>query len=103
MPNRLLNLFVYIKIRRYVQVAPNHSYLSYLSMTTNPLPAAVAAELLDAFRLHYHRFESGIHEAVTTSADTVVLWRLGDDLDQYISLVNEVVNLNYCMLYYSNI
>lgn len=48
------------------------------------------SELLEAFRNHYQRFERNVHDAVTNSADTVVLWRLGDDLDQYISLVTEV-------------
>ena len=48
------------------------------------------SELLEAFRSHYQRFERSVHDAVTNSADTVVLWRLGDDLDQYISLVTEV-------------
>jgi hypothetical protein len=48
------------------------------------------SELLEAFRNHYHRFERSVHDAVVNSADTVVLWRLGDDLDQYTSLVTEV-------------
>jgi hypothetical protein len=48
------------------------------------------SELLEAFRSHYQRFERSVHDAVTNSSDTVVLWRLGDDLDQYISLVTEV-------------
>lgn len=63
-------------------------------MATISLPVAAAAELLDAFCSHYHRFESNVHEAIATSADTVVLWRLGDDLDQYTGLINEVVFLN---------
>jgi hypothetical protein len=48
------------------------------------------SELLEAFRNHYRCFERNVHDAVTNSADTVVLWRLGDDLDQYTSLVTEV-------------
>lgn len=64
--------------------------LSQTSMSINPLPEAAAQELLDAFRSHYRRFESSIQEAVSNSADSVVLWRLGDDLVQYTSLVNEV-------------
>lgn len=48
------------------------------------------SELLEAFRNHYHRFERSVHDAVVNSADTVVLWQLGDDLDQYTSLVTEV-------------
>ncbi|KAJ7456996.1 hypothetical protein FB451DRAFT_1341984 [Mycena latifolia] len=46
-------------------------------------------ELLNAFRAHYRRYENAAHDAVANSADAVVLWRLGDDLDQYIGLVNE--------------
>lgn len=47
-------------------------------------------ELLDAFREHYRRYEASVRDAVANFADTVVLWRLGDDLEQYIVLVNEV-------------
>ncbi|KAJ7092053.1 hypothetical protein B0H15DRAFT_777894 [Mycena belliarum] len=50
-------------------------------------------ELLDAFREHYHRYVSSVQDAVTNSADTVVLWRLGDDLEQYINLIEEVFYL----------
>ncbi|KAJ7922570.1 hypothetical protein B0H13DRAFT_2409610, partial [Mycena leptocephala] len=46
-------------------------------------------ELLNAFRAHYRRYENAVHEAVVNSTDAVVLWRLGDDLDQYLGLVNE--------------
>lgn len=47
-------------------------------------------ELLNAFRSHYRRYENAVHEVVNNPTDAVVLWRLGDDLDQYIGLVNEV-------------
>jgi hypothetical protein len=50
-------------------------------------------ELLEAFRVHYRRYEAAVRETVTNSADAVVLWRLGDDLEQYIALVNEVGHL----------
>ncbi|KAJ7482725.1 hypothetical protein FB451DRAFT_1338260 [Mycena latifolia] len=46
-------------------------------------------ELLNAFREHYHCYESSVHEAISNSADAIVLWRLGDDLDEYLGLVNE--------------
>ncbi|KAJ7769142.1 hypothetical protein DFH07DRAFT_954373 [Mycena maculata] len=46
-------------------------------------------ELLNAFREHYHRYERTVREAIANSADAVVLWRLGDDLNQYMGLVNE--------------
>ena len=55
-----------------------------------PLNPTSGSELLEAFQRHYQRFERSVHDAVINSADTVVLWRLGDDLDQYISLVTEV-------------
>ncbi|KAK7016492.1 hypothetical protein R3P38DRAFT_2412740, partial [Favolaschia claudopus] len=46
-------------------------------------------ELLNAFRQHYHRYESRVHEAIANSADAMVIWRLGDDLEQYLGLVDE--------------
>ncbi|KAF8058661.1 hypothetical protein FPV67DRAFT_1391617, partial [Lyophyllum atratum] len=49
--------------------------------------------LLDEFRQRFHRFRSSIVEAVNNSADTVVLWRLGDDLQQYVGLVNEYASI----------
>jgi hypothetical protein len=48
------------------------------------------SELLDAFRLHYRQLEAQVREAVTASADTVVLWRLSDDHDEYTGLIHEV-------------
>lgn len=48
------------------------------------------ADLLNAFRAHYHRFTQVVHEAITSHADSTVLARLGDDLDEYLVLVNEV-------------
>ncbi|KAF8155353.1 hypothetical protein K438DRAFT_1687456, partial [Mycena galopus ATCC 62051] len=50
---------------------------------------AAQQELLDAFREHYHRYEVSVQEAVRNSLDTVVLWRLGDDLEQYSGLLGE--------------
>ena len=46
--------------------------------------------LLVAFRSHYHRFHSAIREAIQNLADSNILARLGDDLDEYSSLVAEV-------------
>lgn len=51
---------------------------------------AALEELLNAFRSHYRRYEHAVHAAVANPTDAVVLWRLGDDLDQYFGLVNEV-------------
>ncbi|KAJ7886337.1 hypothetical protein B0H13DRAFT_2020607, partial [Mycena leptocephala] len=53
------------------------------------LTGPAADELLNAFRAHYRRYENAVHEAIANSTDAVVLWRLGDDLDQYLGLVNE--------------
>lgn len=46
--------------------------------------------LLEAFRANYFRFEQAIHNAVTETYDSVVLARLGDDVDEYLSIANEV-------------
>lgn len=54
------------------------------------VPGTALQELLHAFREHYHRYEGAVRDAVTNSADSVVLWRLGDDLNQYLGLVQEV-------------
>ncbi|KAF8882085.1 hypothetical protein BD779DRAFT_1394954, partial [Infundibulicybe gibba] len=45
--------------------------------------------LLNAFRAHYHHFDQAVQEAMAGSADSVVLARLGDDLDEYAALVRE--------------
>lgn len=60
------------------------------SETSIPHHETTVAELLDAFRFHYRQLETRVREAVTSSADTVVLWRLSDDRDEYTGLVNEV-------------
>jgi hypothetical protein len=46
--------------------------------------------LLDAFRIHYGRYEAAVQEAVQNSTDSLVLARLGDDLAEFSSLVEEV-------------
>jgi hypothetical protein len=46
--------------------------------------------LLSAFRTHYYRFEQAVNEAKAVSADSNVLARLGDDLDEYSDLVTQV-------------
>ncbi len=50
---------------------------------------AALQELLNAFRQHYHSYETTVRDAVANSADAVVLWRLGDDLNEYLRLVQE--------------
>ncbi|KAF7343958.1 hypothetical protein MVEN_01685000 [Mycena venus] len=51
-----------------------------------PLPAT---SLLDAFRLHYNRFQDAVATIIQTPTDAVVIARLGDDLDEYIQLVEQ--------------
>jgi hypothetical protein len=51
--------------------------------------------LLDAFRVHYNHYESMVHEAMSNPTDSTVLARLGDDLDQFMSLVAEVRHKNH--------
>jgi hypothetical protein len=53
------------------------------------------SELLDAFRFHYRQLEARVHEAIAGSADSVVLWRLSDDHDEYTGLIHEVRTYAY--------
>ncbi|KAJ7040848.1 hypothetical protein C8F04DRAFT_903236, partial [Mycena alexandri] len=46
-------------------------------------------ELLNAFWQRYHQYETTVRDVIANSADSVVLWRLGDDLNEYMGLVNE--------------
>ncbi|KAH8108647.1 hypothetical protein DFH11DRAFT_1516599 [Phellopilus nigrolimitatus] len=46
-------------------------------------------DLLSAFRSHYRRFEHAIQEAISSNADSTVVSRIGDELDEYVRLVNE--------------
>jgi hypothetical protein len=46
--------------------------------------------LLDAFRAHYFRLNGVIEEAMRTPTDATVLERIGDDLMEYSSLLDEV-------------
>ncbi|KAJ7631611.1 hypothetical protein DFH06DRAFT_1004926 [Mycena polygramma] len=48
------------------------------------------AELLDAFRTHYNRFQTSVADIIQNPADAVVIARLGDDLDEYAELVAQV-------------
>ncbi|KAJ6450642.1 hypothetical protein C8R45DRAFT_1057192 [Mycena sanguinolenta] len=45
--------------------------------------------LLNAFRTHYHRFETAVGEAVDNHSDAMVISRLGDDLDEFSRIVAE--------------
>lgn len=60
-------------------------------MAETPIPyETTVSELLSAFRFHYHQLEARVREAVTTSSDSVVLWRLSDDHNEYTGLIHEV-------------
>jgi hypothetical protein len=54
------------------------------------VPELQQDELVSAFRIHYYRFEQAVHEASAVSADSTVLARLGDDLDEYSHLITQV-------------
>ena len=60
-----------------------------LSSTTN-ISSESATALLEAFREHYHRFSHTIGQACQNPTDSVVLSRIGDDLDEFLALANEV-------------
>ncbi|KAJ7892446.1 hypothetical protein B0H13DRAFT_2234788 [Mycena leptocephala] len=45
--------------------------------------------LLDAFRTHYHRFQTAVTTLVGSQADAIVVSRLGDDLDKFAEIVRE--------------
>lgn len=49
--------------------------------------------LLEAFRTHYHRFDRSLREALQGPSDANVLARLGDDFDEYASMVQEVCHV----------
>ena len=49
--------------------------------------------LLDAFRYHYFRYETIVREAITGTTDSTVLARIGDDLDEYATILAEVTRL----------
>lgn len=55
----------------------------------------LGSDLLDAFRNRYTRLAGSVQEAITGHADSVVLSRLGDDLDTFRSLVQEVCEHSY--------
>lgn len=72
--------------------AKHTSDLLIMLQSTEPVgPVSTGIEdLLIAFRTHYYRFETSVREALTTTVDTFGLQRLGDEIDDYAVLVNEV-------------
>ena len=55
-----------------------------------PEPHQNDLDLISAFRTHYFRFEQAIHDVTAVLADSNVLARLRDDLNEYSELVNQV-------------
>ncbi|KAJ7633530.1 hypothetical protein DFH06DRAFT_1272399 [Mycena polygramma] len=45
--------------------------------------------LLDAFRLHFNRFQDAVAAIIQNPTDAVVVARLGDDLDEFLRLVQQ--------------
>ena len=44
--------------------------------------------------MHYQRFEQAVQEVVLNLTDATVLARLGDDIDEFTTLVTKVVCLS---------
>nr|GAT43777.1 predicted protein [Mycena chlorophos] len=53
-----------------------------------PLPDFARTVLLEAFREHYARYESTVHDTVQNAPDAVVISRLGDDLTTFADMAN---------------
>lgn len=55
-----------------------------------PSNQQASEDLLSEFRLYFRRILSAVQQLRTGSYDSVVLARIGDQLDSYLHLVNEV-------------
>ncbi|KAJ6502998.1 hypothetical protein DFH09DRAFT_1252019 [Mycena vulgaris] len=51
---------------------------------------AAPGDLLNAFRAHYNCFQASVTAIVQTPTDSIVIGRLGDDLDEFVQLVRQV-------------
>lgn len=60
------------------------------STSEEHLSALNPDELLGAFRTRYRRYEHLVLEATSNPTDSVILARLGDELDEYLALVIKV-------------
>ena len=63
-----------------------------------PPPTFATEVLLDAFRTHYHRFAAAVTSLATDPTDAIVIARLGDDLDEFAAIVQEVSTHKYSHL-----
>ncbi|KAJ7137391.1 hypothetical protein C8R43DRAFT_893734 [Mycena crocata] len=60
----------------------------------DPEPPTFAQDtLLNAFRTHYHRFQTSVTNIVNNPTDATVIARLGDDLDEFVTIVQEHPNV----------
>jgi len=80
-----------------IQAFSHYGTISVQATVSNP-EGLGPHDLLSAFRTHYHRFEHAIQEASVNPTDSTVLARLGDDLDEFASMVIEV-SLIHAMCY----
>ncbi|KAJ7048462.1 hypothetical protein C8F01DRAFT_1267309 [Mycena amicta] len=55
--------------------------------------SAAELELIDAFCQRYYTLETAVQETITNATDSVILWRLGDDLEQFRLLFIEYSTL----------
>ena len=46
--------------------------------------------LLNTFRSYYHHYVNSIREAVANNADSIVLARLGDQVDEFAALLTQM-------------
>ncbi|KAJ7199943.1 hypothetical protein GGX14DRAFT_372621 [Mycena pura] len=53
------------------------------------MPPFPGTELLDAFRTHYNRLQNSVADIIQNPTDAVVIARLGDDLDEFMQLVQQ--------------
>lgn len=59
-------------------------------LASNNSGSAGDLDLLAAFRTHYVQFEQAVRDVLLNPTDPTVLARLGDDLDEFAVLANEV-------------
>jgi hypothetical protein len=51
-------------------------------------------DLRTAFHSHYHQFVHTVEESMEHATDSTVLARLGDSIDEFVQLVNEVNSIS---------
>lgn len=59
-------------------------------MDVSQLGSFAHGVLLAAFRTHFERFKTGVNDIVGSHADAIVISRLGDDIDEFAAIVDEV-------------